>query len=396
MLLYTWVDVEHVLSRTHDEWPSFILDVRSYWDGVSVTFFTERIEKAREWMAELFGPSFDRATDRILLESLEGGLPVEFEEGVKEATRTWKPTFRRRINESALLPLPDPLSEELPAVAAFYGSKGGVGSSTHAIATAQYLANSRGAVLLIDGNFGSPGITWSWLDHDAEPSIAYSDFLALIQSDPDPEASESTALCAERLKGQERDGIFVLPAFRDRERWTVPEIRPEHIAERQSDGFVLTKFLARLGAALGVSAVIVDLPSGLSDSSAGLMLDPRVHRVLVTNMDAQSIEGTELLLQMIAKRQPRYDHGEFPAPTVVFSMVQGDRTFVFKATERLETAGGHLFEGARRSFIDTPYERALLSPPLSWNDRIEDLASLGFIWECAEIPLIVMRSRDRK
>ncbi len=68
------------------------------------------------------------------------------------------------------------------------------------------------------------------------------------------------------------------------------------------------------------NAVIVDLRAGLSEFSTGFLLDPRVHRIIVTTLSSQSIQGTEYLLSLMENLAPPRLNKD-PLPKVILSQI---------------------------------------------------------------------------
>ena len=134
---------------------------------------------------------------------------------------------------------------------------------------------------------------------------------------------KASQLVANRLRDALVNGIYIMPAFRNMDKFISLDIKPEHLVQGSKDKYILTRFLSRLGEELGVDFVIIDLRAGLSEISASLLLDPRVYRVLVTTLSAQSIKGTKLLLQLLARDAPSR-RSDQPLPSVILSQVPGD------------------------------------------------------------------------
>lgn len=342
--LYTWVDVEEVLYRAQldGNWPAGLEWARSYWDGLTLGILQKEKENIINWLDNRFDPRFDRDALSIILEGLQSDqriLPITFEYTVEEPLRHRnKPSFSRpnilikpddQKHKTDNQEHPLPLSPDLPPVIAFHSFKGGVGRTIHAISLALGLVAHKQDVLLIDGDLEAPGISWLVRKRLSNPSVSLVDFLALIHSDLDSNASSSIELVANRLKDVLVDNIYILPAFRSMSYFTSVEIKPENIIQGASDPYILTEMFAKLGKALNVDAVIIDLRAGLSELSAGLLLDPRVYRVLVTTLSGQSFQGTTLLLDLIKRASPS-TRDEEPLPAVIISQVtdeffKGDR-----------------------------------------------------------------------
>ncbi len=324
--LYTWVDVEEVLQQ-QETWPKSLIWARPYWDGLTLGIYPGKQQEVITWLAEKFEPRFEHTPPRIILESLSKPsryLDIIFEETeetplqprltprFKKPTVLWPPYKTKH---------PAPLPPDLPPVVAFHSFKGGVGRTLHALALANAFTKKRKArVLLVDGDLEAPGLTWLLRSRFPDVRISFADLLALVHSDFDSTASISLNLVADRVKEIIFDGIYVLPAFRTNSQFSSLEIKPEHLIQGAEDPFILTTILAKLGKLLNVQAVIVDLRAGLSELSAGLLLDPRVYRLFVTTLSSQSFEGTCYLLELLAKSAPSIQENE-PLPAFIISQV---------------------------------------------------------------------------
>jgi cellulose biosynthesis protein BcsQ len=263
-------------------------------------------EPVRDWLAELFGPRYDRTNDRLILESLTGSsrsLPVaivEMEEDVEigETTLRLRPTLAKRkvvvYNAKYAHPLAADLGE-CPPVLTFHSFKGGMGRTTLALALSDGLVKRGRKVLFVDADFEAPGISTLLKHVMPSPGVSFADALALAHATPDPEAEEAIALVAERLSDQVIDGLTVLPCTRD---LNLPDTLPETLTYSSSrSAFFVGELLAKIGKKLGVDLILVDLRAGLSELVASLFLDPRLQHVLVTTLNGQAIDGTIMLLE---------------------------------------------------------------------------------------------------
>lgn len=329
--LYTWVDVEDVLLRAQQDpgWPDWLVWVHAYWDNLTLGIRLRKQQEALDWIAQLMAPRFSRESTTILLEGLSDqarAFPVLLEETEDNPSpRRFIPTLARPATLSLSTSTADPvaLDADLPPVAAFHSFKGGVGRTSCALALAQAMTASRkkrARVLVVDADLEAPGLTWLLRSRLPSSSVSLTDFLALIHSDTDPTATESIRLVADRVKDMQIEGMYVLPSFRTNDQFQSLEIKPEHLIHNAKDPFILTSALARLGKLLDVDAVIVDLRAGLSEISAGLLLDPRVYRVIVTTLSAQSMEGTQNLLALLGRLAPSRKADQ-PIPTLIATQI---------------------------------------------------------------------------
>ncbi|NEP10039.1 MAG: AAA family ATPase [Symploca sp. SIO2C1] len=395
--LYTWVDVEDILLRRQeqDNWPEWLVWARCYWDELRMGIRPGTQEEAKNWLSEVYDPRFridadqEIASSSIILESLsqsERILPVLFEEtrekppilklipSLSKPGVIWQPTQN--------IEPPESFTSDFPPVIAFHSFKGGVGRTTHALGFAKALTNEKYQVLLIDGDIEAPGISWVFEQRLPNPDICFADVLALAHGDPSPEAENTVKLVVDRLKSSLIDGIYVLPSFRSTSGFTSLEIRPEHLIQGAKNPFLLTQLIASIGKALGVDFVLVDLRAGLSELATGLILDPRVYRVFVTTLSAQSISGTVQLLELMASRALS-TREEDPLPALIFTQVPEDerlKDLVKEAEDKLlEAVQPFLGEDSEPLRVITPFTSGLLALPSTWEDVITRLQRSGIV-----------------
>ncbi|NVB42765.1 ParA family protein [Pseudenhygromyxa sp. WMMC2535] len=396
--LMTWVDVEQRLQELHrsGDWPSALRWVEAYW--MSLRLHVASAEGEREvlrWLAteEVFAQRVDAQNNELRLDSgIRLPLRVEVSEDPEASppAARYIPSFARPLH----LPAPSPLSNESdddfydPPIVAFHSYKGGVGRTTHALAFAlEAVSQTKQKVLLIDGDFEAPGLSWHIRDRYPEPAVSYADLLVLAHGDEDPAAKTSVKIVADRLANQEDHGIYVLPSFRDDFRWETLDIRPDQLVAGRS-AFAISELLVSLGAKLGVSAIIIDLRAGLSELSAGILLDPRVFRVLVTSMSEQSLLGIERVAKHLS-----HDLGPRSSSTTHFvishvpaELRESDR--LVRARESLSAAvlvqpesgdedSSLSSEGDLPEIVVSGYELDLVTLPLEWNSTLETLRKAG-------------------
>lgn len=393
--LYTWVDVEDVLLTVQagGRWPSWLTWARAYWDGLTLGIRPGSQAEAQSWLQEIFDPRYDETNRSILLESTaqqKRSLPVFLEDTIEEPP---SPRFVPSLARPGVLwnpekrpPLPRSLPAGSPPIVAFHSFKGGVGRTLHAVALSRAIAETAGSVLLVDADLEAPGISWLVGKRLPAPPVSFADLLALVHGDPDPAATPSVLLVAERLQGALLDGIHVLPAFRSAHRFASLDIRPEHLVRGAEDPFILTKVLSNLGKMLGVKAVVVDLRAGLSELAAGLLLDPRVYRVLVTTTSGQSVAGTCQLLDILGRLAPSTED-EHPLPALLITQVPPDHLnaeFVTEVEEQLLEAGRSFLPGNDLENVDlprlvSPFDAGLLPMPLNWEKVLVKLDRAGIV-----------------
>ncbi len=396
--LYTWIDVEEVLLRLQreDSWPEWLVWVRAYWDSLTIGIRPDAQAHAKNWLSEIYDPRFRTSSDSqiggsIVLESLpenERTLLVIFEE-----TQDSPPTLRREpslARPGVLVPpkqhteLPPSFPPDLPPVIAFHSFKGGVGRTTHTIALAQALCEAKQKVLLVDGDLEAPGISWLLEQRLPTPPVSFADLLALAHSDSSSNAENAVHLVADRLQSALVDGIYFLPSFRSNRELNSLEIRPEHIIQGAENPFLITQILAELGKVLAVDAVLVDLRAGLSEVSAGILLDPRVYRVFVTTASGQSVAGTAQLLELLAAKAISTREND-PLPALIVSQVPEDGLHDDLVQEAdfklLQAVISYVNEeqGIEPPKRKTPFINSLLVIPLNWDEVVSRLQRSGIV-----------------
>ncbi|MBD2503209.1 KGGVGR-motif variant AAA ATPase [Anabaena azotica] len=395
--LYTWLDAEEVILRLQEEnnLPHWLVWVQAYWDSLTIGIRPGTQAEAKEWLQQVYDPRFQKSTEDervdglIILESLPNKqqlLPVileETEEGRFVSRRV--PSLARPrviVSNHENGELPPSFTEDFPSIVAFHSFKGGVGRTTNALAFAQALTEEGYSVLLVDGDMEAPGISWLLEQRLPSPPVAFADLIALVHGDPDPEATDSIQLVANRLQSAFIDNIYILPAFRSIKIFSSLEIRPEHLIQGAKNPFILTQILADLGRVLNVDVVLVDLRAGLSELSTGLILDPRVYRVFVTTLSGQSISGTARLLELIAEKAPSSQSTE-PLPTIIISQVP-DELIKEPDSFSLENKEIKLLEYAKLSLgedldLRTRFDDNLRVLPSNWEEVITKLKRSGII-----------------
>ena len=401
--LYTWVDVEEVLLRARrpNDWPEALVWASAYWNGLTLGIRPDKQQVILEWLAEKFEPRFEseheeivngeRSTSSILLESRADQprrLAIFFEETDEQPIQ---PRLVPRLSKPGTLwppyepAPPEAFPSDVPPIVAFHSFKGGVGRTLLAVALAQALTEKRqgkSRVLLVDGDFEAPGIAQLVRPRFPSPSISFADFLALVHGDSDPRASESIQLAAEQAKHSFLEGIYVLPAFRSQSQYDSLQIKPEHLSQG-NNAFIVTDTLAQLGKSLDVQAVIVDLRAGLSELSTGLLLDPRVYKVLVTTLAGQSIDGTCDLLKLLFERAPaKQDSDPFPAMVISQAPIEYEKGNLFFAPYESKLLGAltPFFENEHENSLPDPlylishFDRNLMILPNDWNEIRNQLA----------------------
>lgn len=418
--LYTWVDIDAHFAElaARNQWPDWLLEVDGYWDGVEFTVSPNvNPDDIWNWFAERLGPlTVDPQRQAILLESTgDGGRPLDVR---LRREPEWTPVARparwgeRRVVRELAQSLAAPEHESFHdgvRICAFHSFKGGVGRTLHCVALARELArrgDSQSRVLLVDADMEAPGISWMVAAEGNRLDIALDDFVALLHGSTDG-GTEAIELARKFLLNQERDGVVVLPTTRDPSRVRPPRIAPVDLLTPNRPPYLLTEKLAELARAVGAGAVVVDLRAGTSELNAPILLDPRVHRVFVTTLSEQSVQGTVHLLEAVARLAP--SGPEDPACTVLVTqfdardngteLATAERSLRAAVSRTLVPAATGPSDGADDETdtttqdvltepLHSPFLSALLALPGTWRDvadRIERTGLRAVVESLAEV-----------
>lgn len=378
--LYTWLDVAEALETEAraDRLPDWVGACTAYWDGLVIEADCDT-DAVASWLGSVFGAALEGGpgAPEVRLEGLTDrrALPVLVEPRGKDNER--RPRLRvRSATHSLARPLAAPTEELSVPVVAFHSFKGGVGRTTHALLTAYACARADAPVLLIDGDLEAPGVTWLLDDRLPSPPIAYVDLLALLISADQDEVPKVVDLAASRLQNARLDGVFVLPAFREPRAVRGTVVSPGDLLNRDWNPYLLTDVIADLARRLGAHAALVDLRAGASEMSASLLLDPRVHRVLVTTTSEQSLRGTASMAELLAKDAPAVNSDQ-PTPALILTQVplseSSDRPAMKRAERIAETLASMGTADAidatvRGPVLQTAFRSEWLGLPGSWDE----------------------------
>lgn len=334
--LVTWLDVLRILKKETKNLsvlPSYIKHFECYGSGVDI--ITSNAEFAINWLGNIFSHAFNKDSMCIEFDMGSYQYPVDIIIGdgsysaINSGHSLWQDN--EYINDTYDR-YPQPLNG-MPSIIAFHSFKGGVGRTTSLMTyAAAYLdelkeANGTGKVLLIDGDIEAPGITY-WIDDSQKPTVSFIKYIEAVQFSPVSE-DETVKYFANQLrrKSINIDGslkeIFVLPSSLSSSDIFDISVTPVNIARGHQNPWELTDSIAKLGKALGVDAVFVDLRAGFSELSSTLLLDPRVERFFVTTVAPQSTIGLSEVLRAVHKFQKNLDVSVYKLykPTVILSML---------------------------------------------------------------------------
>lgn len=303
---FTWSDVRDCIgSEPAAAWG--VIEV----DPCGIYAYGDDPEKVKEELARRLGAAYDNKSNSVTLESTSATprlLPVDILP-VNAAPDLLPPTQRPLWSAPEIDMDHAPQSEEGdPKIAAFFSFKGGVGRTTACFATAIRLLSAqdpaqRAKVLYVDADIEAPGLTlMAATAPDGEEwstTLSWVDALALVQDADEDWQTEALPLIAEcvqnstvslELQAGHREFLF-MPAVRSMQQVEQPPIAPEHMVCLQDREWVIGDLLIQLGRRLEVDVILVDLRAGVTEFSSPLLLDPRVHTVIVSSCARQSLVG---------------------------------------------------------------------------------------------------------
>lgn len=384
--LYTWIDVREVFLKTLKAnesqqylWPDELIWVRIYIDRADLGIKENSVDRIKQWLFGLFESRFDINKNTIFLEDENNSLEVSYDELEEDfVLPNKKPILEANkiISREKEYALPE--QKDYPQLFAFHSFKGGVGRTLHSIAFAKKLNDSKKKVLLIDGDFEAPGISYLMFN-ESSPDISYKDLLALVHSDVDDKGLNAIKFVADRILSQVKENIFILPAFRNEENLLSLEIKPIDLTNNFSNPYILSEIIFLLGKSLNVDVVIVDLRAGLSELSSGLLLDPRVEKILVSSYSEQSLKGIEQVLKLLKERHTK-EIGK--NPSLILTQIPDnelkDVDKLFKKKYNLSSAffgNKNIYDNEEPldfelKFIESPFNQELVVLPLVWDEVI--------------------------
>lgn len=332
MILYTASDVERALKydyrkKWHKNWTSIDVYRDEVVIGVKPGTLKENQEVYIEKLKALLEGHFSSEEMVIRLHYNHREMKVLFEETDDEPSESpyILPLFRsvNRMPNQELKDLAVP-------VYAFHSYKGGVGRTLSLIAAVQAVSNMNDGkqmkLLIVDGDLEAPGLTWI-VNKQMKCDISFLDALALIHEEEE-DWREVASFVAQKVQAKtitfenttKRETVehYFLPASREPEQLVNMPVTPQLAVQIIGREWVVSDFLASLGAKLRVDAVFMDLRAGISEISAPVLFDPRVKKVFVTTTSTQSVMGMNTLLKQIYS-SPLLK--KYPVPEIFLTMV---------------------------------------------------------------------------
>lgn len=297
-MLLSWRDVAERIKRQPSD-DGAVLNVEV--DRFGVRVYTDDSEMTLTTLARMIGAPFDPSRGCVDLVGPQGvsrTLPVELFPAAEAPLPIAHP--QRPLWSTEHIDVPE-FAKNTPStndgIAAFFSFKGGVGRTTACFATVVRLLDRPNPprVLYIDADVEAPGLTW-FVNH--EERLSWVDAMALMQ-DADDWRADALPLIAEQIAlstvGLElssgRREFFLIPAVRGLSQLVEMPVTMENLIRRRGHSWAVGDLLVALRERLQLDAIVIDLRAGLTEMSSPLLLDPRVHSVLVTSCSPQSVNG---------------------------------------------------------------------------------------------------------
>lgn len=309
--LYSWVDVARRLyfSSFNDEVnppPKGVISTDAYWSGLNIRILKSQSESTViEWLENIFHSWIERKGDGFFIKLAAPGvnsyLPIIFKVVSNAALepKLYRPIAALEGVRNYHIKFPERFEENETKVVAFHSVKGGVGRTTAAISFAfeKGQKNPEQPILLVDGDFEAPGISYLASSRKKEASVSFEDVLALTHADPSEEFRDSIDFIVDKMADQRIDNIYVLPAKRLLNDLSGFAIRPENLLSAQADNtYVLVDIIRSIANRLGCKLAVVDLRAGLVDIAIQFLTEPNVERVFVTTASGQSLSALSSMM----------------------------------------------------------------------------------------------------
>lgn len=310
MQIFTWHDVENELRQQREKWPKSWKQVDVYNDEIIIYTDPEsdNREENERVLKDIFGKNYNE--NGVLIEFSQKRMSVSYENeeetvgNVPVKSPLFKDFYTEEAKEKQDLAVP---------MIAFHSYKGGVGRTLSLIALTREIAETytdKKKVLVIDADIEAPGLTWMLNGDAGNVPISYLDVLGLMHFHKmDQELAENIAklirksnfvIETESLEVEE----YFLPVYRLKNQAMNLFSTPEKIIASQENKFIVTEFMAQIGAALGVDLILVDLRAGITEFSAPYLFDSRVQKYIVSSTSMQSVRGTQTILNQIFEKTP--------------------------------------------------------------------------------------------
>lgn len=345
--LRTWFDVKRILARRTNygsDLPDGIVKLTCFSSALEIGIKSQSDrEKASSALKNWFGDWYRESEQIVELDIDNAHLPVEFipMDNYSPLHPSIRPFWHEvaylsenESSEQSPVSLPEAYPEK-PEIIAFYSFKGGVGRTLHLAAYVLALlerareVNQEVKILVIDSDLEAPGLTY-WQAHEKQQAtLSFIDFLEIYQY-PTTSLENVFSVVAQEIKKtakqENRSTLYFLPAFLEEEDMLDTPILPENLVRNPQGTWEVGNVIHRLGKALEVDYIFVDLRAGLSEISSPLLFDPRIQRFLVTTLNDQSFKGIKLVLEKISLLAPSQseiekEDGNYYDPSLIISFL---------------------------------------------------------------------------
>lgn len=313
IILYTWHDVERELFLDKANWPDNWINIEVY--STEIIIYLDSLENNSMQNTEKYLIKFFKLyykDNSIIIPETNTQLSITYEKS-EDKRRIAKPfpLFKDFLYVKSAVSTEIAELKGVP-VTAFHSYKGGVGRTLSLITFVRDMIAEFGdkkKVLIIDSDLEAPGLTWLGKQQENKFSISYIDILSIIAAKGDSDeiieklaktVQESTlTFHTEKMEISQ----FFLPTYRKEDQLMDLFANPERIMSGESNKYIIIDVLSKLGSALNVDMVLVDLRAGISEYSAPFLFDKRVNKFIVSSTSYQSICGTNLLLKQLEKQK---------------------------------------------------------------------------------------------
>ncbi|MGP1118785.1 MULTISPECIES: ParA family protein [Serratia] len=346
--LLSWVDVARRLYFSSpiggdNPPPQGVVSTDAYWSSLTIKILREQDEtEVVQWLSDVFHSWLENEEGKYFIKLASPGvyskLPVIFQTVSQSAAvpKAYRPIAALEGLRNYHIKFPE-REENLGAkIVAFHSVKGGVGRTTAALSFAyeKSLNDKTHPVLLIDGDFEAPGISYLANSRKKEATISFEDVLALTHADPSEEFGDSIDFIVDRMADQRIDNVYVLPAKRLLNDLSGFAIRPENlISARDDNTYVLVDIVRKIANKLGCRLAVIDLRAGLVDIAIQFLTEPSVERVFVTTASGQSVSALNSMMASLGIiesqtrtkcRQPFILVNQVPIPLLINNKFTGE------------------------------------------------------------------------
>ncbi|CAI1818450.1 KGGVGR-motif variant AAA ATPase [Serratia quinivorans] len=392
--LLSWIDVARRLYfaspiNGDNSPPEGVVSTDAYWSSLNIRILKEQEESAViDWLGSIFHTWLECKDGKYFLKLASPGeyshLPINFQVVSKSAAepKAYRPIAALEGMRHYHIKFPTRMESSGAKIVAFHSVKGGVGRTTAALSFAyeKSLLDDKRPVLLIDGDFEAPGISYLANSRKKEATISFEDVLALTHADPSDHFDNSLNFIVDRMADQRIDNIYILPAKRLLNDLSGFAIRPENLlSARDENTYVLVDIVKAIANKLGCRLAVVDLRAGLVDIAIQFLTEPSVERVFVTTASGQSISALNSMMASlgiiesqtkIKCRQPFILVNQVPIPLLLNGRFTGE------VSERL-------IKKADESFLTDTMEVESPEPSVAigFMHHINDLVAMTDDWD---------------